>query len=147
MAGPTGVRRVRGLGRHHQSEWCRPELCWTNAPAALTPALPNFSRSPTYGKSAPAANIPALRNAPSRPIRPSPTYQIALIPSATPDGLSLGASKGATDERLFGAESLKLEDWPFSEPVFITLYRSRTRWALWPLLTLFHDYQDDNYCH
>ena len=61
--------------------------------------------------------------------------------------LSLGASKGATDGRLFGAESLKLDDWPLLEPFFITRYRSQTRWALWPLLTLFHDYQDDNYCH
>ncbi|MBN8604094.1 MAG: hypothetical protein J0M26_23980, partial [Planctomycetes bacterium] len=42
--------------------------------------------------------------------------------------LSLGASKGATDGRLFGAESLKLEDWPLLEPFFITLYRSQTRW-------------------
>ena len=60
--------------------------------------------------------------------------------------LSLGASKGATHGRFLGAESLNLKDWPLLEPVSITLYRHRTRWALWPLLTLFRGYQGDSCC-
>jgi hypothetical protein len=60
--------------------------------------------------------------------------------------VSLGASKGATHGRFLGAESLNLKDWPLLEPVSITLYRHRTRWALWPLLTLFPGYQGDSCC-